>query len=412
MDAKRKELLEKRAKATDDARAIQAKAKAESRSLTDDERNQIDKHLDDALDADKALRTHDSDLERERRQAELDAKLADDRKGTERGRESDPSIKDEDRALAALNVFVRDGRHALGEAERRDLQADSLGAGGALVLPMAISAVFNKFVDDQVFVRQRATVEQVTGAQSLGVAGLATDVSDPDWTGEVTSVNRDTAMATDRRELTPRPLAKEILVSQKLLRLSPRAAMLVLERLAYKHAIAQENAFLNGTGANQPLGVFVANAQGVSTSRDVSESNTTTAITAAGLIAAKYALKAGHWAGASWLFPRAAMKQIAGLVGSDGQFLWRQSFRDGEPDSVLGFPVDMSEYAPSTFTTGLYVGILANWKRGYMIADSLGVTVQRLDELYAKTSQVGFIGRSEVDGMPVLEEAFVRVKLG
>jgi hypothetical protein len=37
--------------------------------------------------------------------------------------------------------------------------------------------------------------------------------------------------------------------------------------------------------------------------------------------------------------------------------------------------------------------------------------VQRLNELYAETNQVGFIGRLETDGMPVLEEAFVRVTL-
>jgi hypothetical protein len=38
--------------------------------------------------------------------------------------------------------------------------------------------------------------------------------------------------------------------------------------------------------------------------------------------------------------------------------------------------------------------------------------IQRLDELYATTNQVGFISRLESDAMPVLEEAFVRVKLG
>jgi HK97 family phage major capsid protein len=40
-----------------------------------------------------------------------------------------------------------------------------------------------------------------------------------------------------------------------------------------------------------------------------------------------------------------------------------------------------------------------------------GMQVQRLNELYAETNQVGFIGRLETDGAPVLEEAFVRVKL-
>ena len=47
----------------------------------------------------------------------------------------------------------------------------------------------------------------------------------------------------------------------------------------------------------------------------------------------------------------------------------------------------------------------------YWIADSLNFTIKRLVELYAETSQVGYIGEMYTDGMPVLEEAFVRVKL-
>lgn len=37
--------------------------------------------------------------------------------------------------------------------------------------------------------------------------------------------------------------------------------------------------------------------------------------------------------------------------------------------------------------------------------------LQRLDELYAATNQVGFIGRRELDAMPVLGEAFARLTL-
>jgi HK97 family phage major capsid protein len=46
----------------------------------------------------------------------------------------------------------------------------------------------------------------------------------------------------------------------------------------------------------------------------------------------------------------------------------------------------------------------------YWIVDALDMEVQRLVELYAETNQVGFIGRLETDAMPVLEEAFVRLK--
>ena len=47
----------------------------------------------------------------------------------------------------------------------------------------------------------------------------------------------------------------------------------------------------------------------------------------------------------------------------------------------------------------------------YHIVDSMDLEVQRLDELYAATNQTGFIGRMETDGMPVLAEAFARMKL-
>jgi HK97 family phage major capsid protein len=45
------------------------------------------------------------------------------------------------------------------------------------------------------------------------------------------------------------------------------------------------------------------------------------------------------------------------------------------------------------------------------IVDALDMTVQKLVELYAETNQTGYVARMEMDGMPVLAEAFARVKL-
>ena len=105
------------------------------------------------------------------------------------------------------------------------------------------------------------------------------------------------------------------------------------------------------------------------------------------------------------------VKSIRKLKDGDGQYLWQTSIQAGQPDKLLNIPLCMSEYAPSTMTAGLYVGILGDLSY-YWIADALEMTMQRLVELYAATSQVGFVSRQEVDGMPVLEEAFARVKLG
>ena len=104
------------------------------------------------------------------------------------------------------------------------------------------------------------------------------------------------------------------------------------------------------------------------------------------------------------------LKQVDKIKDGEGRYIWQESVTVGQPDRLLGFPVNFSEYAPNTFTTGLYVAMLGAFSN-YWIAESLSFEIQRLNELYAATNQVGFITRAELDGMPVLEEAFVRVTL-
>ena len=217
-------------------------------------------------------------------------------------------------------------------------------------------------------------------------------------------------MSFGGRELHPHPLAKRIKMSRKLMMKVPSAEDLVIRRLAYKFGITQEKAYLLGSGARQPLGVFVAHASGISTGRDVSTGNTATAVTFDGLTEAKYTLKQQYWPNARWMGHRDLFKMVAKLKDNDGQYLWRESVRVGEPDRMLGFPIAMSEYAPNTFTASQYVGVLGDFSH-YWIADSMAMEFQRLMELYAETNQVGIIGRLDSDGQPTLEEAFVRVKL-
>jgi HK97 family phage major capsid protein len=311
----------------------------------------------------------------------------------------------------AFHVFLRNGAPGLGAEELRALQADSDPAGGYVVAPEQLVQEILKAVDDKVYIRQFATKYMVERADSLGVPSLDADPADADWTNELGTGSEDSTMAFGKRTFHPHPLAKRIKVSNKLLRSSfLDVEQLVRDRLAYKFSISQEKGFLTGSGAMQPLGVFTASDNGIPTSRDVSTGNTTTSIQVDGLIEAKYALKQQYWPNAFWIFHRDAQKQISKLKDGEGQYLWRESTRVGEPDRLLGFPVYMSEYAPNTFTTGQYVGILGDF-RFYWIADAMDMQVQRLMELYAESNQIGLIGRLETDGMPVLSEAFVRVKL-
>ncbi len=353
-------------------------------------------------------------IKREERQDQLEAEMKAVSEPTAppepKGAQKPASMYATEEYRNAFNSFLRTGNISLPQIQAA-LQADSNTAGGFIVAPERFVAQLIMGIDDLVFIRGLATVIQNADAASLGIPAMDGDMDDADWTSEIATGNLDTGLSFKKRELKPYPLAKQAKVSNKLLRAAAiDVEALIRDRLAYKFAVTQEKAFLTGDGVEKPLGVFTASPQGISTARDVSTGNTATIIGADGLIDAKYALKAQYRKSAQWIFHRDAIKMIRKLKDGNGDYLWKAGLSD-KPDTILELPFNESEYAPNTFTTGLYAGILGNFKF-YWIADALNMQVQRLVELYAATNQTGFIGRLESDGMPVLEEAFVRVKLG
>ena len=411
MSNKLKELRTQRGQLVATMRGLLDKAETENRDLTAEEQIQYDQLLADQ----ESTRVT---IEREERQAELDRQMA--AAARDAGQGSDEpagagsekrNLRDTDEYRAAFNKFLRGGLGAVNADEQRALQVGSDTIGGYVVPSEQFVNQLLKTVDDMVHVRARATKFSVPSAQSLGVPSLDADPADAAWTSELATGNEDSTMAFGKRALHPHPLAKRIKISNDLLRSAViNAEQLVRDRLAYKFGITEEKAFLTGSGAQQPLGLFTASTNGISTARDVSTGNTTTAITFDGLIEAKYALKPQYWPGAEWLFHRDALKQLSKIKDGEGQYIWREGVREGEADRLLGRPFVMSEHVPNTFTTGLYVGMFANFSY-YWIADALDLQIQRLVELYAESNQTALIGRLAVDGLPVMEEPFVRVKL-
>ena len=399
-----REMLEERARMVEAAGQILARAESEKRDLTSEESAQFDKLHDDALN----LKTKaDAEHARDERQRQLEAELS----GNRTVPSNAPGGEGTSDAMKAFRSFLLGGRYSLTEGERRALQVDSPTAGGFLVAPQQFVSELIKAVDDQTFSRQLSRVIPVTGADSLGAASLDADPADATWTSEIGTGSEDNTMAFGKRELKPYPLAKRIKISRKLMRLSATPAeALVRDRLAYKFGITFEKAGMTGSGAGSPLGVFTASNDGIPTGRDVSTGNTTTEFTWDGLVNAKYSLKGGYLARAAWVMHRDAVKMAAKIKDGDGLPVFQLANSAGTSDRLLGLPLHMSEYAPNTFTTGLYVAILGDFSY-YWIADSLQLDIQRLDELYAESSQIGFIGRMESDAMPVLGEAFARVKL-
>lgn len=425
-----KELKEKRASLITESRTLVEKADS-AEGLSAEDRAADDKIWSDIKQLDDQIKQAESDLDRLKRSREAEADLArsngrrsapDDaedrsRKTTEEVDESALRVRQRSGYRSAFTKFLRGERLSADEQtmlESRDgLTSGSQTQAGYFVMSEAMAGDFIKNVDDILWIRQLARKERLTEARSLGVLRRTTKASTFAWAQELSTPTVDTAYAIGKRALEPHYMTGEMKVSRDLLRFSTRnIESIITEEMAVNAAEVQEDAFLTGTGVQCPLGLFVASNDGISTSRDVSTDNSTTAITADGLINAKFALKSQYRnsPSISWLFHRDAIKMISKLKDGEGRYLLEYSLREGVPDQLLGLAMRESERAPNTFTAGLYVGLLGDFS-WYWIVDALDIEMQRLTELYARSNQDGFIARAKLDAAPMLEEAFVRVTL-
>ena len=78
--------------------------------------------------------------------------------------------------------------------------------------------------------------------------------------------------------------------------------------------------------------------------------------------------------------------------------MWQQSYQEGEPDSLLGYPVYTPAVAPDdkiAFGDISYYNIGERWTPSY----------KELTELFAGNGMIGYVAKERVDGELILPEA-------
>lgn len=412
---KKEKLIEERTKlgvAWDAYKAHRDTLDNDNTKWSEEARTKFDKLDADVDSIELRITTLEKDIAKDEKDAGRETRFETKAKDDYRpGVDGESLDKTEEKRSLAFDTFLRNGPLAL-SAEQRTLMAGSDIEGGYLVMPQKMVSGLLKAVDDEVQVRKIATIHQLNKAASLGVVKLDTDMDDFTWTQELKTGSEDTALRVGKRELRPHPMAKLVKISNTLIRNSSQNVQaLVQGRMAYSVGGTLETAYMTGDGHNKPLGLFTASADGISTGRDVSTAMAATLITADGLINVQGTLKSKYDSKAKWLMHRNLITMARKLKTSDLQYIWQPGLAGGVQPTILGKPYLLSEWAPSTYTSGLYVALYGDFSY-YWIADALNMEMQVLKELYAATNQIGYIGRYEGDGQPVLEEAFVRAKLG
>jgi HK97 family phage major capsid protein len=168
--------------------------------------------------------------------------------------------------------------------------------------------------------------------------------------------------------------------------------------------VAEEQAFIVGTGNGQPTGIFHA-ANGAHIGATAAGA---TAIAFDDVVNLIHSLKSPYRRNAAFLTHDATVSAMRKLKDTNGQFLWQPSLQAGQPDKLFGYPLHTSPYGPTIKAAALTVafGAFSN----YWIADRQGRTLQRLNELYAGNGQVGFLITERLDGKVILAEGIQLLK--
>lgn len=179
----------------------------------------------------------------------------------------------------------------------------------------------------------------------------------------------------------------------------------LLRQFSKALANAEEDAFLNGDGSGQPLGIFASEGGGQIGVTAAS----TTEITADEIINLVYALKRPYRKNAKFIMNDATIATLRKLKDENGQYLWQPSLQAGEPDRLFGYEVLTSAYVP-TIAAGKPVIAFGDFSY-YNIGDRGVRSFAELKELFAGNGMVGFVAKERVDGKLVLAEAVQVLKM-
>ena len=165
----------------------------------------------------------------------------------------------------------------------------------------------------------------------------------------------------------------------------------ILEQFGKALANAEEDAFLNGDGTGKPTGIFHETNGGTHLTE-------VTAFKSDDIINLIHALKRPYRKSAAFIMNDKLIAIVRKLKDGNGAYMWQPSYQVGEPDTLLGYPVYTSAFAPE--------GKIAFGDFSYYnIGDRGTRSFKQLTELFAGNGMICFVAKERVDGKLILPEA-------
>ena len=387
------EMREKRAKAWDAAKAF-LDARAKDGVLSAEDNATYDKMV---ADVDAMARQIAIEEDRVAR----DAAMAHPTSTPLTGKPTDGSSKPT-RPRATAEYKEDFGRALRGKALLHNVMSEGIDVDGGFLVPEEFEHQIVTGLEEFNIIRSIAKTITTSAERKIPIAATH---SSAQWTAENAAFVESNPTFT-QKQIDAFKLTDLVKVSTELLQDSMfDLESYIAQEFARAFGVAEEEAFCIGTGSVQPTGIFTENGGEVGIT-----AGSPTAITVDNIIDLIYSLKSPYRRNAVFLMKDVTISALRKLKDANGAYLWQPSVQAGQPDRLLGYPIYTSPYAPSVAAGALPIafGDFSN----YWIADRMGRTVQRLNELYAGNGQVGFMATERVDGKVILSEGIKLLKMG
>jgi HK97 family phage major capsid protein len=303
----------------------------------------------------------------------------------------------EEELRAAVIAYMRTGD--IGELRDMTSGKTSGGDTGGYLIPESWERSILEKTREQFAMRQIATVEYSGSDRNIPVED---DLGAAGWIDEAAAYpGGDLKFAS--KALSAWKVGRIVKISEELLMDNQyNLEQRVTEAFAYTIGLAEETAFVSGNGTKKPKGYLLDAEVGVTAA-------SATAITYAEALALFGSLKSQYDVNALWMLNKATLVAIMKLQDGSGAYLFHPSTLPGELGHLLGRPVVVSSFMPDIASAATPIAY-GDFKR-YRIHDRVGFAIQRLNERYADTGQVGFKGYRRVDGKLLVAEAVKTLKM-
>lgn len=354
----------------------------------------------------KKVQDYGAEIERMEAMAAMDAQLSKPTSSpiTEKPMNGKPAEDKKPQTFRATDAYRSGMLNALRTNFRQisNVLQEGIDANGGYLVPDEYDSRLIQVLNEENVMRSLGTAITTSGEHKINIAATKPAAA---WIEEGGALTFGDA-TFDQIILDAHKLHVAVKVTEELLYDNAfNLENYILEQFGKALANAEEDAFINGNGTGQPLGIL-AETGGAQVGVTTKSSGK---VTADEIIDLVYSLKRPYRKNAVFLANDACVAELRKLKDSTGQYLWQPSPQAGEPDRVLGYKVYTSAYFPLP-APGKAAVAFGDFSY-YNIGDRGSRSIAELKELFAGNGMVGFVAKERVDGKLILPEAVQILKL-